>query len=73
MSGDDATLLWTLGFLCGTAFHRARMASDTRYTIPAAKNRPANNNIAVDLDNACMPCHLVISLFSTKSRSACAG
>ncbi len=68
MSGDDASLLGSLGFLCGTAFHRARMGSDTRYTTPAAKNRPANDHIAVDPDNACMLCHLVISLFSTKSR-----
>jgi len=68
MSEDDVSLLGTLGFLCDTAFHRARMGSDTKYTTPAAKNRPANNHIALDPDNACMFCHLVNLLFSTKSR-----
>ncbi len=70
MSDDDASLLGTLGFLSGTAFHRARMGSDIRYTTPAAKNRPANDHIAVGPDSACMFCHLVISLLSTKSRKA---
>ena len=56
MSEDDASFLGSLGFLCGTAFHRARIGSDTRYTTPAAKNRPADDSIAIDPDNACMFC-----------------
>ena len=59
MSDDDASLLGTLGFLCGTAFHRARMGSDITYTTPAAKNNPAKDHSADDPDNECMFCHLV--------------